>query len=772
MTDERGNSILWYRQPAEEWKEGLPIGNGRLAGMVLGGAAEERVALNHEWLWRAAHRNRDVETKHHHLPDIRRRFFEGNMLEAGNFANECIGGPGGVSGTKNNVDSYQPAGDLLLSFDLSQSGNYRRELNLATGIVTVACTADGHRLERQYLAHAEYPVLVAHVVSESPHSCCVTLSRIEDPDCSITPWNDGESFGFTGAFVEGAQFAVGGRIIGSTGEFLLPAPGSFAVGVRGATRWTLLLSIAVDAEGRSNPAGVCMDQLSAAPADADKLLRSHAEAHRKVYSRVTLDLGSGGSDPPTDERLCRLREGEPDESLLALYFNFGRYLLQASSLNASVPANLQGKWNEECKPPWDCDLHCDVNIQMNYWPAEVCNLSDALEPLFDWMESCLPHGRRAARELYGCDGIWLPIQTDPWGRATPESYGWDIWTGAAAWLAQHLWWRYEYGLDEAFLRTRAYPFIKEVAAFYETYLVSDAQGRLVTVPSQSPENRFVGGTSPVSLCIAATMDLELIHDCLTHAIRASEMLGVDEEKRQQWQSILEKIPRLQIGKHAQLQEWLEDYDETEPGHRHFSHLFALYPGDQITLEDTPALTDAARVSLERRLAAEGGHTGWSRAWTVCLWARLREGNESHKHLRALVTDFATDTLLDLHPPRIFQIEGNLGGTAGIAEMLLQSHNGILRILPALPDAWPDGRITGLRARGGFRIDIEWRKGRARRIDLHSLKGQECRLQFDGADKASINTQQGENPMVQRDASTLTWQTRCEVSYSVVMEGDT
>ncbi|MBI3921806.1 MAG: glycoside hydrolase family 95 protein, partial [Armatimonadetes bacterium] len=445
----------------------------------------------------------------------------------------------------------------------------------------------------------------------------------------------------------------------------------------------------------------------------------------------------------------------------------GRYLLQASSLGASVPVNLQGKWNEELKPPWECDLHNDVNVQMNYWPAEVCNLADTLEPLFAYLERFVPHARRAAKMLYDCDGVWLPIQTDPWGRATPESFGWDVWTGAAAWLAQHFWWRYEYSLDEQFLRDRAYPFIKEVAAFYQTYLVRDPQGRLVPVPSQSPENYFVGGTKPVSLCIAATMDLELIHDCLTHALRASEILQVDEDLRQVWQGILTDIPPLQIGSHGQLQEWLEDYEEEEPGHRHYSHLLALHPGDQITLEDTPELAQAARVSLERRLDAEGGHTGWSRAWTVCFWARLREGDEAHHHLKHLITDFATDSLLDLHPPRIFQIDGNLGGTAGVAEMLLQSHNGVLRILPALPSSWPEGKVTGLRARGGFEVDIDWSEGSATQVRVRSLNGQSCRISFSGATKMEVMTDDG--LVVQGivgESDGITWQTEAGRTYVV------
>jgi alpha-L-fucosidase 2 len=430
---------------------------------------------------------------------------------------------------------------------------------------------------------------------------------------------------------------------------------------------------------------------------------------------------------PTDERLAALRSGADDPGLLALYFQFGRYLLLSSSRSCDQPASLQGIWNEDLRPPWDSDFHHDVNLQMNYWPAEVCNLSECAEPLFRFLECALPEGRKAARDLYDCRGIYRPITTDVWNRATPEAPGWDVWTGAAAWLAQHLWWHYEYTGDVEFLRHHAYPFLREVAAFYEDYLIRDDQGRLVTAPSQSPENRFVGGASPVSLGIAATMDLELIHDVLTHALAASERLGVDEEMRPRWQTILAEIPPLRIGRHGQLQEWLEDFEEVEPGHRHVSHLFAVYPGEQINPEDTPALWRAARVSLERRLAAGGGHTGWSRAWTAALWARFGEGALAHEHLVHLVTDFATLSLLDLHPPEIFQIEGNLGGTAAVAEMLLQSQGGLLQLLPALPPAWPEGRVRGLRARGGFEVSVAWTAGQPTQIDILSQRGGPCCL---------------------------------------------
>ena len=745
------NDHIWHAEPASAWHDGMPIGNGVLAAMVLGGVETERLALNHEWLWRGRYRNRDVPDVADKLDGIRKLFFEGKNIEAGELAVETLSGKADPETNKHScVDPYQPAGDLFITIDGAESGDYRRELDMREGAVTVTHGhASGATIRRRAFAHATQPIIVCRIDADpkQPLAGTLSLGRTDDPACRSRTFGNCEQgtglLGFHGDFGdENVAFEVRAhvRFTGTTGLSQTSAKDA-TLQFDGATQLLIVLTIAVNTDG-DDPEAQCAKQLDDAlvglSSDVDTawetLCAGHVATWSSQFDRVQLDLGDDRSHVATGRRQAAVKAGEADEGLIATYFNFARYLLMASTLQGTLPPNLQGKWNQDIAPPWDCDLHEDVNLQMNFWAAEVCGQVESTETLFAHMERFLPHAREVARKLYGCRGIHMPIQTDPWGRATPQSACWDVWIGAAAWLAQHMWWRWEYGLDPAFLRDRAYPYIKEVAAFYETYLVPDPRDpekRLVPVPSQSPENYFVGGILPVSLCVAAAMDLELIQEVLTHAIEASEVLGIDDDKRDEWRDMLDRLMPLKIGRHGQLQEWGEDYEEAEPDHRHVSHLYALFPGDGITLEDTPELAQAARVSLERRLEAGAGQTGWSGAWSACLWARLREGDRSYDHLRTLVGESSTASLLDLYlltrGGPVFQIEGNFGGAAGIAEMLMQSHGGCIRILPALPSAWRDGSVKGLHTRGGFTIDIAWQDARPTTVVLRSRHGEPCRL---------------------------------------------
>ncbi|MFP4385420.1 MAG: glycosyl hydrolase family 95 catalytic domain-containing protein, partial [Spirochaetia bacterium] len=733
---------LWYRKPAESWKEGLPLGNGRIGVMMCGEPAKERFALNHERLWRGLFRERDVENTAGYLPEVRELLFRGDYKGATELANKAFGGGGGKSGTLRRVDSFVPAGDLYFIPELPEKmvSGYKRELNLDTAVYSSSYKSFDKDIRFEAFTHFRDDLFFLKIFSgKGSISGTFILDRISDPDCRITYKPAESGLTMRGVFKEGIEFSVILKVFTKDGSASFKEPNT--VQITGAGEAVLILDITVDTGDLADKEKQKPYQFSIN--DWETLKAAHASGYRKYYNTMTFTADIPPVEKPTDVRLKDYRGGEADPGLPVLYHNYGRYLFCCSSGIGTMPPNLQGLWNEELDPPWNCDYHNDINLQMAHWLAEPGNLSGFHTKLFHLYSRFLSHGQEAAGKLYGCRGLFLPIQTDPWGRATPESYGWAVWIGAAPWLAQHYWLHYEYTLDDDFLKDTAYPFFKLAALFYEDYLVKDDNGVFQIAPSQSPENRFIGsGDLPVSICVSSAMDVQLASDLLDHAIQASEILDTDSESRNRWRSIRNNLPELKIGKNGALLEWNEDFEEAEPGHRHISHLYGLYPGDLFTPDGTPELFDAAVKSLENRLNTGGGHTGWSRAWTACCFARIGDGVRAWDHLRALIADFATDSLLDLHPPRIYQFDGNLGGAAGVLEMLFQSYHGVLHFLPALPPLWKEGRVTGMKARGGYEVNFKWKSSRLAQAEIMPKRNGICRIMGLSGQKITVKTGSG------------------------------